>query len=121
MSGNRRNEIFDKLHKLPISRSGDRAPRIAVKLRVHIGVTGRINFIEAVTVNISRTGILLAVSKVDLRYLEIGKEVQLDIDLDREIFSEQIATPAKVVRHVEPTDRSTAHTWVGMKFAAFVD
>ena len=120
MATERRNEIFDKLHKLPISRSGDRAPRLVVKLRVLIKIPSRSTPLETYSVNISRSGILLRVQKMDARLLEIGQKATLDVDTEREVFSAQILTSAVVARHVESKESSKDEIWVAFKFDEYV-
>ena len=121
MVQDRRNEIFDKLHKLPVSRSGDRAPRVMVKLRVQVQLKGQFTNLEAWSLNISRSGIPLCIAKTSISKFTMGQQVLLDIDLDREVFSAQIVSPAIVVRHVTPNDGSLGDMWIGLKFLEFMD
>lgn len=112
----RKKDVFDKLYKLPISRAGDRAPRIPITLKVLMRIPDTFHHIETVSINISRTGILLAVPKSESGKLALGRIVDLTIDLDCEYFAEKIDTPAKVVRYVQPKDATASVVWIGMTF-----
>lgn len=116
MSEDRKKDVFDKLHRLPLSRSGDRAPRVPLKVRVSLELPELIHHLEVPSINISRSGILLAVQPSDAKKMTSGMIVNITIDLSLEYFSEQISTPATVVRLVKP-DASHSEVWVGLRFS----
>lgn len=91
-------QTWVKLKKLAISRSGDRAPRYDMNVRVIVESEDRYLKLECRSVNLSRSGILVVYQGHFWPNWVMGTTVFIEIDPDNHYFSEKIVTSAQVVR-----------------------
>lgn len=108
-------KTFDILANLPISRSGDRAPRFAIQTAAVLVRQGQ-RRCEGLAVNISRSGVLVRLSALDGARLAIGDEVELTIAPDRRLLTEPLTCRAKLTRIVAAGDTAEPATDFGFKF-----
>jgi hypothetical protein len=109
-------KLADQLSKLPISRSGDRAPRFQVNGHATLTMQESSLRLEGEMQNISRTGILMIFSGHVQRPLEPGETVQLMLEPIPKLFEVPIICRATVARmdKIQLEDRVIWH--VGLHF-----
>lgn len=90
--------LFDKLARLPLSRSGDRAPRFPFKARVEVCRLNANHGSHFMGVNISRTGILVHCESELLERWPAGSIVTIVVEPDNRYFVEPVRCKAEIKR-----------------------
>jgi hypothetical protein len=106
---------IDKLHKLPVSRSGDRSPRIAVATAVKISAPDGRTIGIGKSVNLSRTGALVSLPGTIPAAWSKGQKVHLLISSEFSYVEHDIALEAAVVR-IEPPTADSPHVCLAFTF-----
>jgi hypothetical protein len=109
-------KLADQLSKLPISRSGDRAPRFQVNGHATLTLQESSLRLEGEIQNISRTGLLMIFAGHVQRPLESGETVQLMMNPIPKLFETPIFCRATVARmdKIQMEDRVVWH--LGLHF-----
>lgn len=111
------NDLFDLLGKLPISRSGDRAPRCATNVAVKAVLADSGDTpLRLRAVNISRSGILLRHNAPQPQSWKIGSQLELVIDSDPRYFTVQIECRATIARIIPELIECQQSTLFGLQF-----
>src|SRR5437868_14928799 len=98
MPQKKESPVWSKLKSLSISRSGDRAPRYDVNVRVVVESEDHTVRLECRSVNISRTGMLIDYTGYFWPNWMLGNHIQIAIDPDSRFFHEIIRSRAKITR-----------------------
>lgn len=109
-------KIWDALKGLPTSRSGDRPPRMLAKVRVVMEVKGSAQKFECESVNVSRSGILVKLSRQQPFLGTMGSQVMLHIDADQRYIAKKFSVAGEIVRSFTQKEGEEDFFLVGIKF-----
>jgi len=110
-------KIFDQLGKLPISRSGDRAPRMPTAVWVTMMQPDGGKSLRAQAINISRSGILVRFWGIVPTIWQVGDSVKLSIEADNRWFGGPVSCEAVIARLLPDMDAPEHRMLIGFKFA----
>ena len=84
--------------RFPVSRSGDRAPRLKIRVEVQVRTKNRTQEETWHSVNFSRTGLLIENKSAKLAAFPLETELFLQISPDRRYITEKVDVVAIVKR-----------------------
>ena len=111
------SKIFDQLGKLPISRSGDRAPRMATAVWVTMIQPDGGKSLRAQAMNISRSGVLVRFWGMVPTIWQVGDRVALSIETDNRWFEGPVSCDAIIARLLPDMEAPEHRMLIGFKFA----
>jgi hypothetical protein len=95
----KRDNARDALYRLPQSRSGDRAPRIPLTVRV-VAVNDAGKSFAGESVNISRSGVLVRFDGIAPGHFAVGQSFRLRLSPDGAYLAQQVELSAQVIREI---------------------
>jgi len=110
------NSLFDTLGRLPISRSGDRAPRCPIAVWVALRTGEHEKSARGQAVNISRSGLLVRYWGMVPTAWQVGDELLLEIEPDSRFFAEQLNCRATIARLLVDVDAPEHRMMIGFRF-----
>lgn len=90
--------VWSKLKSLTTSRSGNRAQRYDIGVRIMVESEDLTTKLECRSLNISRTGMFIEYSGFFWPNWILGLHLHLSIDPDHKFFNEVLKTRAKIMR-----------------------